>query len=132
MGMDHRAEAERLLEQVAPLGKEVSLWDLQVLVAKAQAHATLYLGDVQRQGTGWVPAPAGPPWTVHDVVRHRSPDHHYYALLVRRDGAQEGWWQATVLKVDCEGGEPSTLVGQGVRLLEGSENNSVMQFPPLA
>lgn len=134
--LDHRAEAARLLAAVAPVAKGgASLWDLQVLAAKAQTHALLYVGDQVaalrasqqvRRAYDWGPEPA---WTPNDVVRHCvRGEREYFALLQRPDPNAEGWWHATVLKVE-RAAEPTVIVGQGVRLLEGGENNQVMRFP---
>lgn len=80
-----------------------------------------------------------PPWNVHDLVRHRQglgayhqPDSmaEYIAILQSRDIDNPGWWSATVLRVVNPPRHTSpALVGQGIRLREGSMYNRVARFP---
>ena len=110
------------------------------VLAAAQVQALLHVGDalvavagalagpseVELTRRQWGPEPA---WTANDVVRHCvRGQREYMALLQSPDEDAPGWWHATVLRVERES-EASVIVGQGVRLLEGGENNQVMRFP---
>lgn len=80
-----------------------------------------------------------PPWNIHDLIRHRAlgqvgqnPNRpvEYVAMLQSRDADDPGWWNATVLRVVNPPAHTSPpIVGQGVRLREGTRVNRVARFP---